>query len=127
MAKALFKAFPWADVYSDRPQRGNDSDRFKSVTVHGDPRLGRRLVINLYGQLFPGRPSPGPDSADARLGAFEQALMQIEAVPDLHSVGFPFGIGRGLAGGIWDKYYNLLEAFDARIAVKASVTLYKLP
>jgi len=36
LAMAIFKAFPWADVYSSRSERGNYASIFGSITIHGD-------------------------------------------------------------------------------------------
>jgi O-acetyl-ADP-ribose deacetylase (regulator of RNase III) len=87
LASAIFKAFPWADVYSNRSERGNDAALFGSISVHGDPKQGQRYVINIYGQLKPGKPSPGRDSAASRLEAFNKALDQIAEAPELNRSG----------------------------------------
>ena len=127
LATAVFKAFPWADVYSDRRQRGNDAALFGSITIHGNPQLNKRQIINIYGQLYPGKPSPGQDSMAARLAAFRNALAQIARIPDLASIGFPYGIGCGLAGGDWNEYQKLLEHFAEQVSVNGvSVILYRL-
>jgi len=127
LASAIFKAFPWADVYSNRTERGNDAGLYGSISVHGDPKQGQRYVINIYGQLKPGKPSPGRDSAASRLEAFSKALDQIAEAPELKSIGFPHGIGCGLAGGDWNKYRRLLEDFAERVGERGvSVTLYRL-
>ena len=127
LASAVFKAFPWADVYSNRSERGNYAALFGSITVHGDPKRNQRYVINIYGQLRPGKPSPGWDSAASRLEAFGKALDQIARLPELKSIGFPYGIGCGLAGGDWNKYERLLEGFAERVGERGvSVTLYRL-
>jgi O-acetyl-ADP-ribose deacetylase (regulator of RNase III) len=55
LASAIFKAFHWADVYSNRSERGNDAALFGSISVHGDPKRGQRYVIDIYGQLKPGK------------------------------------------------------------------------
>jgi O-acetyl-ADP-ribose deacetylase (regulator of RNase III) len=127
LASAVFKAFPWADVYSNRFERGNDASLFGSITIHGDPKRNRRYIINIYGQLKPGKPSPGQDSAVSRLEAFYKALDQIAETPELKSIGFPYGIGCGLAGGDWEKYESLLEGFAERVGERGvSVILYRL-
>jgi len=127
LANAIFKAFPWADVYSSRSERGDDASLFGSITVHGDPKRNQRCVINIYGQLKPGKPSPGRDSAASRLEAFGKALNQIAKAPELESIGFPYGIGCGLDGGDWGKYERLLEGFAERVIEKGvSVILYRL-
>jgi O-acetyl-ADP-ribose deacetylase (regulator of RNase III) len=53
LASSIFKAFPWADVYSNRSDRGDDAPLFGSITVHGDPKRNQRYVINISGQLKP--------------------------------------------------------------------------
>ena len=127
LASAIFKAFPWADVYSSRFERGDDASLFGSITVHGDPGRNRRCVINIYGQLKPGKPSSGRDSAASRIEAFGKALDQIAKFPELESIGFPYGIGCGLAGGDWNEYEKLLEDFAKRVGGGGvSVILYRL-
>ena len=127
LASAIFKAFPWANVYSDRSERGNDAALFGSISIHGDPKQRQRYVINIYGQLKPGKPSPGRDSAASRLQAFRKALDQIAKVPELESIGFPYWVGCGLAGGDWNEYEKLLEDFARRVGGRGvSVILYRL-
>lgn len=127
LATAVFKAFPWADVYSDRRHRGNDAALFGSITIHGNSQLNQRQIINIYGQLYPGKPSPGRDSVAARLAAFRNGLARIAQIPELTSIGFPYGIGCGLAGGGWNEYQELLERFAEQVSVNGvSVILYRL-
>jgi hypothetical protein len=127
LASAIFKAFPWADVYSSRSERGDDASLFGSITVHGDSKRGQRYVINIYGQLKPGKPSRGLDSTASRLEAFGKALDQIAELPKLKSTGFPYGIGCGLAGGDWEKYESLLKDFAEQVGERGvSVILYRL-
>lgn len=127
LATTVFKAFPWADVYSNRHQRGNDATLFGSITIHGNPQLNQRQIINIYGQLYPGKPSPGRDSIAARLAAFRDAFARIAQIPKLTSIGFPYGIGCGLAGGDWNEYQKLLDRFAEQVSVNGvSVILYRL-
>src|SRR5215475_263884 len=127
LANAIFKVFPWPDVYSSRSERGNDASLFGSITVHCAPKHNQRYVINIYSQLKPGKPSPGRDSAASRLEAFGNALNQIAKAPELESIGFPYGIGCGLAGGDCEKYESLLEVFAELVGKSGvSVILYRL-
>ena len=45
LAKAIFHAFPWADVYSDRSPRGNDVQKFGQV-MYSDNKVSNRRVAN---------------------------------------------------------------------------------
>ncbi len=127
LASAIFEAFPWADVYSSRGKRGNDDALFGSITIHGDANRDQRHVINIYGQLMPGKPSSGQDSAPSRLAAFSKAVDQIAGLAELKSVGFPYGIACGLAGGNWEKYERVLTDFAERVGkTGVSVILYCL-
>jgi O-acetyl-ADP-ribose deacetylase (regulator of RNase III) len=120
LAAALFARFPEADVYAVR-RAGHDLARFGHITVHG-------RVINLYGQIAPGRAaSPdggGQDTSPRRLSAFKSGLLEIAALPGLRSVAFPFGIGCGLAGGNWPDYFAALRDFAARVP-EVRVALYR--
>ena len=128
LATAIFKAFPWADVYAERRQCGHDAALFGSITLHGNPQQNQRQIINIYGQLHPGKPSLGRDSITARLDAFSNALAQIAQIPELTSIGFPYGIGCGLAGGDWNEYQKLLEGFAEEVSANdIAAILYRLP
>ena len=43
---------------------------------------------------------------------------------NLESIGFPYKIGCGAAGGNWNIYFNLLKMFANK--VDAKVKIYKL-
>ena len=76
---------------------------------------GAEVVVNLFGQLYPGRASAG-DTAGLRLQWFEAGLRALEQhAPALGSLGFPHRIGCGLAGGRWPDYARALESFAARV------------
>jgi hypothetical protein len=58
---------------------------------------------------------------------FGKAIDQITELPELKSIGFPYWIGCGLAGGDWNKYGRLLEDFAERVGERGvSVILYRL-
>jgi O-acetyl-ADP-ribose deacetylase (regulator of RNase III) len=125
LAAALFRKFPWADIYSSRRHRGDDSALFGSISIRENPERRPPSIINIFGQLGPGRPSPGRDCAAERLQAFSRALKEIAVLPGLQSIGFPCGIGCGLAGGNWDQCLGLLEDFAEEVTEQGvSVTLY---
>ncbi len=109
VAAAIFDKYPQANVYAERTDKLNHRDRYARISVH-DP------VINLYGQIAPGKPNPDPrntDNARHRLGAFKYALMLVGKIEGITSVALPFGIGCGLAGGNWAEYERAIERFAA--------------
>eukprot|EP00051_Salpingoeca_urceolata_P011749 m.145969 g.145969 ORF g.145969 m.145969 type:complete len:425 (+) comp17236_c0_seq2:3756-5030(+) len=118
LSAALFKKFPHANVYKDgTPRTPGD------ITVRGKPG---RLVVNLHGQVGPGKPkASGDDTPQARLKYFKAGLEKIAALPDLESVAFPFKIGCGLGGGNWPEYRDALHDFSQKVR-PARVVLYKL-
>lgn len=88
-----------------------------------------RYVINMLGQLFPGRPK-FPDSPvdgyNARQKHFRKCLIAIlEEIPDLKSIAFPWKIGCGAAGGDWDVYSEMIEGFSDY--VDGDVYIYRRP
>ena len=69
-------------------------------------------VVNLYGQVSPGRPKmTGIDTAEKRLGYFKRGLFAITQLPDIHSLALPYMVGCGMAGGIWEIYEAALIDF----------------
>lgn len=125
LAKKVFSAFPWADIYKERA-RGGRKGVMGSIEIRGDGKTDRR-VIAMLGQYYPGRSkySTGIDSPQERLKAFTKCLDRIAQIESLGSIAFPYGIGCGAAGGDWNKYSALLEEFAKEVA--ARVAVYKLP
>ena len=84
----------------------------------------QRFVINMLGQLFPGRPKFPESSLDgtaARQGNFKSCLEKIGAIDGIQSVAFPFKIGSDLAGGDWNTYRSMIEKFAER---NPNITVY---
>jgi hypothetical protein len=82
----------------------------------------RDKVINIVGQINPGKPSVG-DSSENRLQFFKNGL---ESIPrGIKSISFPMGIGCGLAGGNWNNYLNLIKQFKQN-RPETRITIYKL-
>jgi len=124
VAEAVFKRFPSADVYRERAIEGRPTDVPGTVSVHG-------RVVNLYGQLLPGRPvddaPPGgwpdtrtclsidqasEDTRAARFKWFEDCLLALDRVlpgSGPRSLAFPARIGCGIAGGDWSRYFGALR------------------
>lgn len=119
LAQAVFKRFPYADIYSPReaydnedlPLTGEEPGR---IVIKGNG-TSERYVINLLGQHFPGMkfPDSTKDGHKAREGFFKQGLNRIAQIPGLKSIAFPWCIGCGAAGGDWDKYLSMIMDFAA--------------
>jgi O-acetyl-ADP-ribose deacetylase (regulator of RNase III) len=118
----MFARFPGANTYT---QHG-----FKrvagTISIH---HVGTKQVVNLYGQVFPGRASDrakdASDCAKDRIEYFRACLAQLASEKDLRSVAFPDHIGCGLAGGHWVTYRQLIEEFAAKVAPVEVVILKK--
>jgi hypothetical protein len=80
----------------------------------------------MLGQVWPGKPKypeSREDGTKAREEYFAKCLMEIAKLgPD--SLAFPYGIGCGAAGGIWEHYYAMLS--DLEIQTEIKIALYML-
>lgn len=88
--------------------------------VHFYNAPDRKIIANIFGQNYYGK-SPQTDYVSLRNG-----LTTVSQIARLHgySVGIPFGIGCGLAGGDWRLVYGIIkQVFDS---ADDDVTLYKL-
>ena len=135
LAKEMFKKYPYADIYKDRPH----FDRYKmsalsspgGIIVRGNGE-DQRYIINMLAQVYPGKPRY-PDStldgSKAREKYFDLCLSKIALLNSespISSIGFPFGVGCGAAGGDWNNYQTMIEKFAEKIK-SATVRIYKLP
>ena len=112
LANTIFRKFPNTNTYSgDHIRNPGEIDIIKPI-------------INLYGQIFPGRANAIlDDSREDRLNYFKQGLTQIyqelddvDDVDDLETINlaFPKYIGCGLAGWVWDNYEKALKEFETK-------------
>mmetsp|Transcript_47599 Transcript_47599/g.108488 ORF Transcript_47599/g.108488 Transcript_47599/m.108488 type:complete len:260 (-) Transcript_47599:302-1081(-) len=119
LAQALFSKYPWADVYRDRSA--------KPVPGTIDVRQGDGpKVINLFGQVTPGKPRGRHDSKTRREEYFAEGLRAISKLDDLSSIAFPYSVGCGLAGGDWPQYQRMLQTFATGLP-DVQVVVYRLP
>ena len=123
IAKSIFDKYPYSEIYTKRTQE----DKPGTIQIFGDGTPDKRFIINMFGQVNPGKPSTPKSPSDGyniRELYFIRCLKEILKIKDLESIGFPYGIGCGLAGGDWKIYYALLEMFAKK--TEAEVILYKL-
>jgi O-acetyl-ADP-ribose deacetylase (regulator of RNase III) len=126
LAQAVFEHYPWADIYSPRAgisQRPVEGEEPGNIIIRGNG-LDQRYVINMLGQLFPGRskyPDSDKDGLITRQFYFRNCLLKICKIPDLDSIAFTYKIGCGAAGGEWDVYEKLIDIFASKIQAKVLV------
>jgi len=145
LSNAISKKYPYANVYGYRTPIG--SKNLATEGTRGTPgkivvSQGRVTVIGLYGQYDFGkaysrsyRPSlPSKygekETKDLRERWFKKCLRNLRnwlVENDMNSsditIGIPYKIGCGLAGGDWTKYYEMLNSFSNK--VNCVVKIYK--
>ena len=111
LAYKIFRKYPYSDTYRSDFLPENKTRKPGTIHILGDGE-GKRFVINLYGQVFPGKINKGGlDTEGKRLRYFINALKEISEIEGLRSVAFPKKIGCDLAGGNWGIYRELIEDF----------------
>lgn len=101
LSKEVFDAYPYANIYNG------------TIRVPGTIIISRQIV-NLVGQKHRSKANKTDDTSEMRLGWFISGLHQLRDVVITHKVpqvAFPYGIGCGLAGGDWNLYRQLIDAF----------------
>ena len=119
LAKALFKKYPFANVYAKRTGPSDPG----SYSMHGNG-ADQRYVVNFYAQDFPGKPKGPTDSKEARLQWLIQSVAAFARDSKSSELALPYGIGCGLAGGDQDVYFTALEKLAREKSF--SITFYSL-
>lgn len=122
LAKLLFETYPWSNVYLNRDK----PDKPGTVKISYNPNNNNGPhIINMFAQFIPGK-SRTFDEEYRRLSYFKSCMTSIfDNIPDLKSIAFPFGIGCGLAGGDWNKYYQIIQEFAEKYE-NVSIKIYKI-
>jgi len=123
MAASMFQKFPYADDYTGRTVASVPG----TIAIKGKVEQGQRLVVNLFGQYYPGLSRYSNDTYAKRLEWFKSGLASLEKVLEPgDTIALPFKIGCGAAGGDWTVYFAVLEQWAEKIKDKATITLYRL-
>lgn len=118
LAHYVYKKFPHADIYSNRPFpfKASVGNFPGHVMVRGNGS-DKRYVINMIAQLYPGTPNYPLsllDGLKTREGYFKRCLWQISLIEKLESIAFPVNIC-DTAGGNWDNYFTMLNLFAVNV------------
>lgn len=140
LSKDIKKMYPYADLYRKRSQKSrNTAEKYDTpgtCKLMRPPDTEGPVVACLLAQFYPGKAgnywrkiygTSTDDSAANRLQWFAAALADLSEqlkASSVRSVGFPFRIGCGLAGGNWPKYLALIQAF-ARAMPHLEVRIYQ--
>jgi len=131
LARQIFDKYPNSNIYTKVSNRNLGQ---VYITFEDDSKL---KILHLTAQIYTGKPRDADRYVD-RLKAFKECIyllennqgisrefigsdvMKIETlrrfdIIDGDVVGFPYGIGCGLAGGNWDDYYKILDESKLKI------------
>ncbi len=145
LSEAITKKWPVVNPYKDRRRyKGNwavleDRPNPGSLLIYEfgpKPETGLKGVICAFAQVGHGMPGryKDPLEMDEKLGDslidriryFSECLESISTIePKPKSVGFPYKIGCGLAGGNWTKYEHLIQKWSEKNP-SIDVRIYRL-
>ena len=139
LSEAISKKWPEVNPYKERKQyKGNwsvkeDRPNPGSIYVYTfeEPLLtGLKGVICAFAQYTHGKPGKykdplGLDTDDSFIDRIEYFKECLEAIATLQpkSVGFPFKIGCGLAGGSWTVYEKIIQDWCKRYSIHVQRSL----
>ena len=128
-AKVLFEKYPETNLYSN-PKIKRDMGKVYLNIINKN-----LTIIHLAGQRNPGKVDIDSTKYQVRKESFKMSLeklaqycMKLNPVK-ITKIGFPYLIGCGLAGGIWDEYFEMLLNFETNLVNKNNnfvVELHKL-
>lgn len=115
LAKTIADRFPIADHYLNRTQ----NDTPGTIKIYDTNGKSKFKIICAFGQFYPGpcRQNCDYDTYEKRKKWFKECLnniIQEIGTKDKNAkitIGFPHGIGCGLAGGKWIDYEKMLIEF----------------
>ena len=136
LASEIFKKYPYADVYSCRRKQNNNNAIPDDWDIPGTISIKKGngpIIVAMFAQYDKGNVghsyllSLEKDNQELREKWFKKCLKEIKIymiANSIKSVGFPYKIGCGLAGGNWEIYNEMIEEFskDAPFIVN----IYKL-
>ena len=138
LSSAIAAKYPYANAYSLRTpvSRGKNTAKLEDRAIPGTCAIfgdgaENRYVACLFAQQSPGKPGKYdsfgvPDTREDREKYFRESLAKLsELIPAKCTIGFPYGIGCGLAGGNWQTYLHMISEWE-KTNPGYIVTIYKL-
>jgi hypothetical protein len=95
----IFKAYPKTNIYK------------KEIIRTPGTIIVKDKIINLFGQIKPGKPNKEEDTYKNRLSWFISGLNMIGNLSNVETIAIPYGIGCGLSGGNWCDYEYCIKEF----------------
>ena len=154
--EAICQKYPYGHIYETRREHRKKPGRAIHQDIsepgeliicrpHHDPNPSfftvkhRPIIVGLCGQYAPGGSISHQDymqnprlSGDTDLQREEWFQMSLDnlhnfMITEGHtSVGIPYNIGCGIAGGDWENYYNMLLNLAKRSKGRYTINLYKI-
>ena len=135
LALSTSQKYPYADMYSHRRRYGRsnkclseDEDKPGTCKIAkpGEGQTGP-YVACLFSQHNPGKPSFSESTKQREKWFLESLTNFTQEAKDLNikTIGIPFNIGCGLAGGNWVSYYKMIHDF-ALANPQWEISIYKI-
>ena len=132
LSKSISDKYPWGDPYKIRPKKTANTTSCPDepgtiIELQHPTDVNKHTILCLMAQWSPGGrnaykqyySNKYDDTYENRKKWFKECL-EILDENDYNIVAMPYGIGCGLAGGIWNEYKKMLEECSTNIV------LYKL-
>ena len=120
LAKIIFDKYKYSNTYLYRKENSIPG----TIDIMGNKNKNQRLVINLYGQYYPGKYNNSNDSYENRLKWFKQGLDKVSKIENIKSIAIPYNIGSGLAEGNFEDYLDIIKKLDEELNI--NIVFYKL-
>ena len=131
LSKQIADKYPWADIYSKRRSEGQrnlavveDRGVPGTIKIFKSPTSQSPDVVCFLSQWDFGsteqswrRIPPHEDTTENRLVWFRQCFQQLRTV-DIKTLGLPYRMGCGLAGGDWTLYFKVINDFAEQSGMK---------
>lgn len=124
LSKIIFDKYPYANIYNVIPRYAG------SIMIRRPPSEEKGpIVVGMMAQFHPGASKIFDDSRQIRLTWFKMCLQKtidFMKLNNLRTLGLPYKIGCGLAKGLWEDYFDIIERMSEKTP-EIEIRIYKLP